>query len=202
MKSIVTWFVKNSVPANLLMFFLIIGGIASYQNMKSEFFPIPNLNIISINVAYLGASPSEIESSICAKIEDRLQGISGIEKVNSYSTENSGMVTIQIHSTSEFDEILDEVKTVVNSMDNLPVNSEKPIIKEIKMDEKVLDVVIYGHVEENTLLQVTKEIDQEIKMLNEVSYTEILGDRNREITIEVSENNLEKYNLNFDQITL
>ena len=202
MKSIVTWFVKNSVPANLLMFFLIIGGIASYQNMKSEFFPIPNLNIISINVAYLGASPSEIESSICSKIEDRLQGISGIEKISSYSTENSGMVIIQIHSTSEFDEILDEVKTVVNSMDNLPVNSEKPIIKEIKMDEKVLDVVIYGNVEENTLLQVTKEIDQEIKMLNEVSYTEILGDRNREITIEVSENNLEKYNLNFDQITL
>ena len=202
MKSIVTWFVKNSVPANLLMFFLIIGGIASYQNMKSEFFPIPNLNIIAINVAYLGASPSEIESSICAKIEDRLQGISGIEKISSYSTENSGMVIIQIHSTSEFDEILDEVKTVVNSMDNLPVNSEKPIIKEIKMDEKVLDVVIYGNVEENTLLQVTKEIDQEIKMLNEVSYTEILGDRNREITIEVSENNLEKYNLNFDQITL
>ena len=202
MKSIVTWFVKNSVPANLLMFFLIIGGIASYQNMKSEFFPIPNLNIISINVAYLGASPSEIESSICSKIEDRLQGISGIEKVSSYSTENSGMVAIHIHSTSEFDEILDEVKTVVNSMDNLPVNSEKPIIKEIKMDEKVLDVVIYGNVEENTLLQVTKEINQEIKMLNEVSYTEILGDRNREITIEVSENNLEKYNLNFDQITL
>jgi multidrug efflux pump subunit AcrB len=202
MKSIVTWFVKNSVPANLLMFFLIIGGIASYQNMKSEFFPIPNLNIISINVAYLGASPSEIESSICSKIEDRLQGISGIEKVSSYSTENSGMVAIHIHSTSEFDEILDEVKTVINSMDNLPVNSEKPIIKEIKMDEKVLDVVIYGNVEENTLLQVTKEINQEIKMLNEVSYTEILGDRNREITIEVSENNLEKYNLNFDQITL
>ena len=202
MKSIVTWFVKNSVPANLLMFFLIIGGIASYQNMKSEFFPIPNLNIISINVAYLGASPSEIESSICSKIEDRLQGISGIEKISSYSTENSRMVAIHIHSTSEFDEILDEVKTVINSMDNLPVNSEKPIIKEIKMDEKVLDVVIYGNVAENTLLQVTKEIDQEIKMLNEVSYTEILGDRNREITIEVSENNLEKYNLNFDQITL
>ena len=109
MKSIVTWFVKNSVPANLLMFFLIVGGIASYQNMKSEFFPKPNLNVISINVPYLGASPSEIESSICSKIEDRLQGIAGIAEVSSYSTENSGMVIIQIHSTSEFDKILDEV---------------------------------------------------------------------------------------------
>ena len=202
MKSIVTWFVKNSVPANLLMFFLIVGGIASYQNMKSEFFPAPNINIISINVPYLGASPSEIESSICSKIEDRLQGIPGIEEIISYSTENSGRVAIRIHSTSEFDKILDEVKTVVNSMDNLPVNSKKPIIQEMEMEEKVLDIVIYGNVDESTLLQVTKEINQDIKMLNEVSYTEILGSRDREITIEVSENNLEKYNLNFNQIAL
>ncbi len=95
MKSIVTWFVKNSVPANLLMFFLIVGGIASYQNMKSEFFPKPNINIISINVPYLGASPGEIESSVCSKIEDRLQGIAGIEKVNSYSTVNSALVLVK-----------------------------------------------------------------------------------------------------------
>ena len=50
MKSIVTWFVKNSVPANLFMFFLIVGGVASYQNMKSEFFPAPDINIITIQV--------------------------------------------------------------------------------------------------------------------------------------------------------
>ena len=54
MKSIVTWFVKNSVPANLFMFFLIVGGVASYQNMKSEFFPAPDINIITIQVPYLG----------------------------------------------------------------------------------------------------------------------------------------------------
>ena len=41
-----------------------------------------------------------------------------------------------------------------------------------------------------------------MKELSEVSFTEINGDRDKEITIEVSEKNLEKYNLSFDQITM
>ena len=202
MKSIVTWFVKNSVPANLFMFFLIVGGVASYQNMKSEFFPAPDINIITIQVPYLGASATEIESSICAKIEDRIEGISGIKKISSYALENAGIVSATLYNPSEIDDILDQIKTVVNNIDTFPVDSEKPVIQKIELVEKVLDVVIYGQVEEKTLLQVTEEINEEIKMLNEVSYTEILGSRNKEITIEISEANLEKYNLNFDQIAL
>ena len=202
MKSIVTWFVKNSVPANLFMFFLIVGGVASYQNMKSEFFPAPDINIITIQVPYLGASANEIESSICAKIEDRIEGISGIKKISSYALENAGIVSATLYNPSEIDDILDQIKTVVNNIDTFPVDSEKPVIQKIELVEKVLDVVIYGQVEEKTLLQVTEQINEEIKMLNEVSYTEILGGRNKEITIEISEANLEKYNLNFDQIAL
>tara|TARA_Y100001970_G_scaffold278678_1_gene384732 strand:+ start:695 stop:3880 length:3186 start_codon:yes stop_codon:yes gene_type:complete len=202
MKNIVIWFVKNSVPANLFMFFLIVGGIASYQNMKSEFFPTPDINIITIKVPYIGASPTEIESSICSKIEDRIEGISGIKKISSVSVENVGLVYATLYNPSEIDDILDQIQTVIDGIDSFPVESEKPIIKKVELIEKVIDVVIYGDVEEKTLLQVTEQINEEIKGLNEVSYTEILGNRNKEITIEISETNLEKYNLNFDQIAL
>ena len=82
------------------------------------------------------------------------------------------------------------------------VAKDRKIPIKIELIEKVLDVVIYGQVEEKTLLQVTEQINEEIKTLNEVSYTEILGNRDKEITIEISEANLEKYNLNFDQIAL
>ena len=49
-------------------------------------------------------------------------------------------------------------------------------------------------------MSVTKSINEEIKNLSEVSFTEIYGNRNREISIEISENSLEKYNLTFDEI--
>ena len=117
MRGIVTWFVKNSVPANLFMFFLIFGGFfVSYPTMKSEFFPIPDLSTITISVPYPGASAKEVESSISSKIEDRLQGISNIKKLRSYSLEGAGLITIQVFDSGEIDTTLDDVKTIMDGI--------------------------------------------------------------------------------------
>ena len=203
MRGIVTWFVKNSVPANLFMFFLIFGGFfVSYPTMKSEFFPIPDLSTITISVPYPGASAKEVESSISSKIEDRLQGISNIKKLRSYSLEGAGLVTIQVFDSGEIDTTLDDVKTIMDGISTFPQNSEAPVVSKLEPTEKVLDVIVYGDVDERVLLNITKQVNKEMKELSEVSFTEINGDRDKEITIEVSEKNLEKYNLSFDQITM
>ena len=203
MRGIVTWFVKNSVPANLFMFFLIFGGFfVSYPTMKSEFFPIPDLSTITISVPYPGASAKEVESSISSKIEDRLQGISNIKKLRSYSLEGAGLITIQVFDSGEIDTTLDDVKTIMDGISTFPQNSEAPVVSKLEPTEKVLDVIVYGDVDERVLLNITKQVNKEMKELSEVSFTEINGDRDKEITIEVSEKNLEKYNLSFDQITM
>ena len=203
MKGIVTWFVKNSVPANLFMFFLIVGGFfVSYPTMKSEFFPTPDLDTIMVKVVYPGASAQEIESSICSKIEDRLEGVSGIKKLRSNSLEGLGVVAVKIHNSADLDTALDDIKTIINGISTFPQNSEAPIIKKMELNEKVLDIIVFGDVDEQVLLNITKNINDEIKELSQVSFTEIFGSRDKEITIEVSEKNLEKYNLNFDQIAM
>ena len=201
MRSIVTWFVNNSVPANLFMFFLIVGGFfVSYPSIKAEFFPVPDPKAVTIIVPYPGASASEVEASISSKIEDRLEGVSGIKKINSNSLEGGGYVGVRIFASADFDNTFEEIKTIVDGITTFPENSEEPIVKKLEITEKVLDVVIHGDVDENVLLSVTKSINDEIKNLSEVSFTEINGNRNKEISIEISENNLEKYNLTFDEI--
>ena len=201
MRSIVTWFVNNSVPANLFMFFLIVGGFfVSYPSIKAEFFPVPDPKAVTVIVPYPGASASEVEASISSKIEDRLEGVAGIKKINSNSLEGGGYVGVRIFASADFDNTFEEIKTIVDGITTFPENSEEPIIKKLEITEKVLDVVIHGDVDENVLLSVTKSINDEIKNLSEVSFTEIYGNRNREISIEISENSLEKYNLTFDEI--
>ena len=202
MRGIVTWFVKNSVPANLFMFFLIVGGFfISYPSIKAEFFPVPDVAVVNVTVPYPGASASEVEASISSKIEDRLEGVSGIKKLRSYSLEGIGIVSVKVFASADFDNTVEEIKTIVNGITTFPNDSEKPIIQELEVTEKVLDVVIYGDVSEDVLLNVTKGINEEIKGLSEVSFTEIYGNRDREISIEISENSLQKYNLTFDEIS-
>ena len=90
----------------------------------------------------------------------------------------------------------------MDGISTFPQNSEAPVVSKLETSEKVLDVIVYGDVDERVLLNITKELNKEMKELSEVSFTEINGDRDKEITIEVSENNLEKYNLSFDQISM
>ena len=110
MRGIVTWFVNNSVPSNLFMFFLIVGGFfVSYPSIKAEFFPTPDPKAVTIAVPYPGASASEVEASISSKIEDRLEGVAGIKKINSNSLEGGGYVGIRVFPSADFDNTLEAV---------------------------------------------------------------------------------------------
>ncbi|MBT3482192.1 MAG: efflux RND transporter permease subunit, partial [Opitutales bacterium] len=60
----IAWFTRNGVAANLVMLLLVIGGIASYMSVKRELFPQFSLDLVTVRVPYLGASPEEVEESV------------------------------------------------------------------------------------------------------------------------------------------
>ena len=77
---IIAYFANNSVAANLMMFFIIIMGVISFFTMQRQMFPNVEINYISINANYPGASPQEMEESILIKIEESLKDITEIKK--------------------------------------------------------------------------------------------------------------------------
>ena len=64
MNSIIDWFARNSVAANLLMIFLIVSGLFAGLTVKQEVFPEFSLDMVTIEVPYLGAAPEEVESAV------------------------------------------------------------------------------------------------------------------------------------------
>ena len=75
MKNIIRWFIANTVAANLLMIFIIIAGLFTLSRLRMEVFPDITIPIINVSVIYPGASPEDIEESICVKVEEQVQGI-------------------------------------------------------------------------------------------------------------------------------
>ena len=78
MKNIIRWFILNTVAANLLMVFIIIAGIFTLSRLRMEVFPDITIPIINVSVVYPGASPEDIEESICVKVEEQVQGINAV----------------------------------------------------------------------------------------------------------------------------
>ena len=74
MNGMIAWFAKNPIAANLPMVFVIVSGVISILNINSEVFPELSLDMISIEVPYLGAAPEEVEQAVCVRIEEAIQG--------------------------------------------------------------------------------------------------------------------------------
>ena len=70
---IIAWFAQNSVAANLLMVFIIVAGLMSYQSINKKMFPDYSPNIIQVSVAHLGAAPEEGEQSVILKVEEAIE---------------------------------------------------------------------------------------------------------------------------------
>ena len=77
MKGLVSWFASNHVAANLLMVVIIAAGLMSASSIKQEVFPEVEMDMITIQVAYPGAGPEEVEEGVVRKIEEAIDGLEG-----------------------------------------------------------------------------------------------------------------------------
>jgi len=198
---IIAWFVNNAVAANLLMISILVAGIFSYQNLNKKMFPEFNPNTIQVSVAHLGAAPEEVEQGVILKIEEALEDISGIKSITSSAREGFGSVTIEVLSGYSLPEKLDEVKMQVDSITTFPEQIEKPLIIKQEFKGQVLWLSVSGDMDRRSRQIMAQNIRDDIMALPGVNHAQIMGSRPYEISIEVTEHKLQKYQLTFDQIT-
>ena len=201
-KGIIAWFARNSVAANLLMFIIIIGGIFGIFRVQKQIFPAFEVNIIAVQVPYLGAAPQEVEEGVILKLEEAIKDIEGIKKLTSTAREGVGSISIEVEDGYDVQNLLDEVKVQVDAIPSFPGNTEKPVVYRIKFPQDVLWVSVYGETTERELKMYAQGIRDEIVSLGGISDVSVVGSRDYEISVEISERKLQEYNLTFsDMVT-
>lgn len=199
-KGVIAWFARNPVAANLLMLFIfIVGGNAAY-NIQRALNPEIVVDVITINMAYPGAAPLEVEQGLVLKIEEAIKDIDSIKKVESTSRESAASVNLTIYEGYDVLAVLDEVKSAVDSISSFPEEAEKPVIKRLQFREHAIYIQLYGNLDEKALKTLADEVKNELLQEPDIAYAEVQGARDYEITIEVTELTLRKYNLTLDQV--
>jgi len=124
-KSIIRHFVRYPVLGNVLFLAVVLFGLVAFTQIRTTFFPDIPPNFIYVSALYPGASPEEIEEAVTLKIEDRLKGVGGIDRVTSVSTENSMTVTVELKKGFDPDDLLQEVTNSVNQISTFPAELEQ-----------------------------------------------------------------------------
>ena len=169
----IAWFTRNGVAANLVMFLLVIGGIASYITVKRELFPQFSLEMVTVRVPYLGASPEEVEEGVVIRIEEAIQSVDGIKEMSSVAREGYGAVTATIDKGYDLAKVKDEIKTRVDAITSFPVNTERPIVDEPLIQKDVIRISIYGDADERELKKIA-ERDQRISSCLELNWVFVM----------------------------
>ena len=201
MSNLISWSARNSVFSNLLMIILIIFGLFSLWNIRSELIPQFSLDRIRVDVNWDGSSPEEVEKGICIKVEESLSKVEGIKKITSLALESRCSTVVQVESWKTPSKVMEDVKDQVNRINTFPEDVERPIITEVKQMHQVIHVSLFGNVSESVLKRKSQEIKDELLLLNGISRVVVGGLRNWEISIEVSEENLRRYNLTFTKLS-
>jgi len=197
---LISWWVHNPVASNLLMAGILLAGVLGFLSMERETFPSFKPSQVKIEIVWPGAAPQEVEEQIIIRMEEALSGLDNVYRIYSSAAENYGELEIVTYPTVNMEEFLNEVKGIVDSVNSLPRDMEKPKVRRTVYRQEVFRVAVHGDLDERTLKNLAEDIRDEIVALPYISIVELFGARREEVTIEVSEASLRKYGLNFADV--
>lgn len=211
MHTLVRWFAENNIAANLLMIFIFVGGLTALGRINKEVNPSFRDDVVSISISYRGAGPKEVEQQICLRIEESLEGTEGMDKLTCTASSEFASARVEAVIGFPIERLLNSVKSRVEGINTFPEDVERPIIEEVIFKRDVASVSISGNMPERELKEYAETIREELLALPNVPSVRIQGTRDYEVSIELSETDLRRYNLtfsdvanaiNFDSVTL
>jgi len=196
----IAWMASNHVTANIMMLVFLIGGLFMTTRIKQEVFPEFSLDLVTITVAYPGASPEEVESGIVLALEEAVRGVSEIKRVQATASEGMALVTVELHAGVDGQKAYQEIDQEVARIVTLPKEAEEPQVRLQSMRRLVRNLVVYGDVDEHVLRELGEEARDILLQSPEITQVDVAGVRDMEIHIEISQETLRTYGLTLDGV--
>ncbi len=198
----IAWFIHNPVASNVLMIVVLVVGFFTMGGLRQEIVPSTKVDAVQVSVAYPGASPQEVEEAICMRIEESVQGLSGVDRVKSKANENFGTVTVEYLDSVDRNVFLDDVKAEIDRIDNFPEETEEPMVTLIDVNNQVIEIAIWGQADAWTLRRIAENVRNGLQQQKSITQVRLANVADFEIALEVSETQLQRYGLSFDEVAL
>ncbi len=200
MRGLIAWWAKNPVAANLLMLAIIVSGLFGYNTLEREIFPGIKVNEIRIESAWQGASPRDMQEQIITRIEEAVYDLDGIDNIQALAFEGGGRVTVKTKVNADFDKMLDDIKTRVDGINNLPPDAFRLTVRRTPVEIDYMFMALHGDMDRLELQLIADDVRREMAQLFGGELTQDITRLDREITIEIAEEKLRQYGLTFQQV--
>ncbi|MEM1320307.1 MAG: efflux RND transporter permease subunit [Bacteroidota bacterium] len=200
MRKLITFLAQKPRTVDILVGLIIVIGLLSIATMRSNFLPPEPVSFISVSVVYKGASPQEVEEEVVDKIEDKLEGLKGIDRVTSSSSESFANVRIEMLEDADPNEVLLDVNNAIDQITTFPIGMDSPVVVKEEVLNYTMTLGVVGEASLSSLKDHAENIKEELTYSPNLSKVFLSGFPDEEIEVRLREKDLRAYQLNFDEV--
>jgi len=194
-KGPIAWMVQNPVAANLLMLLCLVGGFATFTQIKQEYMPDLTPDMVSIRVTYPGGTPEEMEQSVCLAAEEAVRSLDGVDEVMSEAREGRAEIVAELIEGVDRIKVYQDIKSEIDRITTFPDGAERPVVSLSFRRRDVMSLIIYGDTTDLTLRNIAEQVRERILQSQYITQVDLDGTRDLEISVEVSQEDLRRYGL-------
>lgn len=198
-----SWSVNNKTAIYILTIFITGFGLMTYNNLPKEQFPDIVIPTIYVSTIYPGTSPADIENLVTRKIEKQIKAVSGVKKMTSNSVQDFSNVIVEFNPNVKVEIAKQRIKDAVDKakMDLPKDMPQDPSVMEVNFsDIPVMQVNISGNYPDDKLKAFSEIAKDKIEGLKQVTRVDRIGDRDKELQIDVDMYKMQAATITFGDI--
>ncbi len=196
--------VKRPVTVTMLLIAMLVVGFVAYFDVPQELFPkgfvFPALGVW---IPYNNANPSEIEEQIARPVEEIIQTIGGVRRINSSSRENGAWFWIEFANNTDMDVAYADIRDRMDRVKpDLPTDIERIYPRKFSDDDE--SIAVYAIAIDRELEDAYTLMDTHIRKvfsrIDGVANVELWGADRKAVQIRVDQAKVDAHRINLYQL--
>ncbi|WP_193175059.1 efflux RND transporter permease subunit [Oricola nitratireducens] len=188
-------FAAHPTAANILMLAFLGLGLFALPTLQRDTFPLIPPSDVEVRISYPGASPAEVETGICQAVEDPIRAVENLAELSCLARDNLAIVTAEMVEGADMGRFHDDVKAAVAGVSSLPDKSDDPVTRIVERVATVASIAVTGPDDPKVLLAYADQLAERLKADPGISQAAVFGFSDREISVEIEANELQRYGL-------
>ena len=187
-------FIKHNVMTILLYIMVIVFGFYSFSTLPLALMPSMEIPAAIVYATYPGAGPEDIEQQVTKPLESAVAGLSGLDTLQSTSSENMAMLVIRFTNDTDMDQAMTDLRDKVAQVKSqLPDDASDPTVMSIDIDSMpVVSVALRGNDLASLQSIAEDEIQPALERLDGVASVDISGGYEQEIAVHTDASRLKE----------
>jgi HAE1 family hydrophobic/amphiphilic exporter-1 len=195
---------RKVTTAMLAMILVVFGGLA-FTRLGLDFFPDIEFPTVSVITIYSGASSEDMENTVTRPLEQVINSVNRVKKVNSISSEGASVIMIEFEWGTNLDFAAQDVRDQIGLYQSfLPEEVQNPLV--VKFNLSQFPILFGGITADMPTVELKELIENEVaprlERIDGVASAQVFSTDVREIRVDIDKAALESYSLSLDRIIM